>query len=94
MQGRSFSKCDYFQRGPLSILALECSGDVCGEWHLNNSSQTEGIKSLENEPSLYGYFSLLRPLEKYCSSGRSLSEIPVLAFGCLPFSQSKKLLKT
>lgn len=73
MQGRSFSKCDYFQRGPLSILAFECAGDVCRERHLTNSSQTEGIKSPGNETSLYGCFSLLRPLEKYCSSGRSPS---------------------
>lgn len=73
MQGRSFSKCDYFQRGPLSILALECAGYVYGERHLTNSSQTEGIKSLGNETSLYGRFTLRKPLEKYCSSGRSPS---------------------
>lgn len=73
MQGRSFSKCDYFQRGPLSILAFERAGDVCGEWHLMNSSQAQGIKLLGNETSLYGHFSLLRPLEKYCCSGRSPS---------------------
>lgn len=60
-------------REALSILALEYAGDVCGERHLTNSSQTEGIKSLGNEASLYGHFSLLRPLEKYCSSGRSPS---------------------
>jgi len=60
-------------REALSILALECAGDVCREWHLMNSSQTEGIKSLECETSLYGHFSLLKPLEKYCSSGRFLS---------------------
>lgn len=73
MQGWSFSKCDYFQRGPFSILALECAEEVCGERHLTNSSQTEGIKSLGNETSFYGHFSFLRPLEKYCSSGRSCS---------------------